>query len=147
MQHRLSNINEIDQTATCKVCGENTPIRWVHGRRWGCVNKARSGQRETYSKAKESGKAWTDRRGQDKSNRITWSHGLTVKEAKALRTEHSCAICGEADPSKLCVDHDHNTGEIRGVLCRKHNLGIGQFNDSIEELEKAIAYLKNPPLL
>ena len=39
-------------------------------------------------------------------------------------------------------DHDHETGNPREILCRAHNIGLGYFHDSIEELESAITYLK-----
>lgn len=38
--------------------------------------------------------------------------------------------------------HDHKTGKIRGLLCRACNHGLGNFLDSIENLEEAINYLK-----
>ena len=41
-----------------------------------------------------------------------------------------------------CQDHNHETGKNRAVLCRRHNVGIGYFNDSVAELEAAITYLK-----
>jgi hypothetical protein len=40
-----------------------------------------------------------------------------------------------------CQDHDHETGENRLILCREHNVGLGQFHDAIPELESAISYL------
>ena len=57
--------------------------------------------------------------------------------------EEKCAICGIVfpTPSDACVDHDHKTGEIRGLLCRKCNRGIGHFNDDIELVTKAMKYL------
>ena len=55
-----------------------------------------------------------------------------------------CAICGEsfANQSYACVDHDHETGEIRGLLCRKCNMVIGHFNDNPKLIMEAIKYLK-----
>lgn len=50
-----------------------------------------------------------------------------------------CKICGQL--KKLNVDHDHATGEVRGLLCHGCNVGIGFFRDSPELLRSAIDYL------
>jgi hypothetical protein len=59
--------------------------------------------------------------------------------------ENSCAICGVhhslGQHGRLSIDHCHTTGEVRGLLCHKCNFGIGQFNDDIALLIKAIRYL------
>lgn len=55
-----------------------------------------------------------------------------------------CAICGKhQDQQKraFAVDHDHETGKTRGILCNICNLGIGRFKDDITLLQKAIDYL------
>jgi len=56
-----------------------------------------------------------------------------------------CAICGktpEAEGRQLAVDHDHETDEIRGLLCSRCNPGLGMFMDDPELLRSAIAYLE-----
>jgi hypothetical protein len=50
-----------------------------------------------------------------------------------------CLICGRLDPQH--VDHDHVTGQIRGVLCFNCNGGVGQFADDPERRFAAAAYL------
>ena len=51
-----------------------------------------------------------------------------------------CAICGIEKP--LVIDHDHTTGEVRGLLCGECNLGIGKLQDNAGVLRKALAYLE-----
>jgi hypothetical protein len=56
-----------------------------------------------------------------------------------------CAICDShvtLFKKQLAVDHNHETGEVRGLLCLACNGGIGKLKDSIPMLEKAIKYLK-----
>lgn len=60
-----------------------------------------------------------------------------------------CAICGEPpkDGERLFVDHDHVTGQARGLLCRLCNFGIGNLRDDIGILRAAITYLqKHKPM-
>jgi hypothetical protein len=52
----------------------------------------------------------------------------------------ACAICRAPDPQH--VDHDHRTGQVRGILCFNCNGGLGQFRDNPEFLAGAITYLK-----
>lgn len=57
--------------------------------------------------------------------------------------DNKCAICGKefSDSKKPCIDHDHITDEIRGLLCNKCNLLLGHAEDSIHILASAIKYL------
>ena len=54
-----------------------------------------------------------------------------------------CAICGTSfdKPSDVCIDHNHKTGEIRGLLCNKCNFAIGLLNDDPELTIKLTEYL------
>ena len=63
-----------------------------------------------------------------------------------------CAICKREESAcasitkkvrALAVDHCHVTGNVRGLLCRACNLGIGHFEDNLETLEEAIKYLED----
>ena len=53
-----------------------------------------------------------------------------------------CAICKNKYEIELGVDHNHETGENRGLLCTACNVALGNFKDNIEFLEEAIRYLK-----
>lgn len=60
--------------------------------------------------------------------------------------ENRCAICeevptGKGNMSTLRVDHDHVTGQIRGLLCHKCNVGLGAFRDNRLLVTKAALYL------
>jgi hypothetical protein len=53
-----------------------------------------------------------------------------------------CAICKKKSKRRLVVDHCHSRHRVRGLLCHKCNLGLGMFDDDIERLRSAIAYLE-----
>ena len=68
-------------------------------------------------------------------------YGISIAQARKLRTGNEvCDICGRR--RKLEVDHNHKSGEIRGMLCRRCNGGLGQFLDDSELLRAALRYLE-----
>lgn len=78
--------------------------------------------------------------------RLTAKYGLTVAayEAVLQHQGHACAIChrpADDTPTSLHIDHDHTTGDVRGLLCYKCNSGLGLFGDSPELLLAAAEYL------
>lgn len=62
----------------------------------------------------------------------------------------ACAICRQPETRRhkngtlhrLCIDHDHKTGAIRGLLCTRCNIAVGSFKDNPEHMERAIEYLR-----
>ena len=70
--------------------------------------------------------------------------GLTADHHYALQEAQGgvCAICRGVGRRRLCVDHDHNTGRVRGLLCDSCNRGLGLLKDSAELLRVAAAYLE-----
>ena len=77
-------------------------------------------------------------------------YGLTADDYWALHRYQlrACAICQRATGAtkRLSVDHCHKTGVVRGLLCTTCNAKIlGHLRDSVEALERAIDYLKEPP--
>lgn len=87
-----------------------------------------------------------DRRRIKKNQHLRALYGITLEEYERLAEaqQHLCAICSNAEPhfGFLAVDHDHETGAIRGLLCGPCNLGIGQLGDDPQRLEAAAAYLR-----
>jgi hypothetical protein len=74
-------------------------------------------------------------------------YDLTIAEYDAMRDaqDNQCAICGrhERDLNKrLCVDHDHETGRVRGLLCNQCNSLLGRWNDDPAIARRAAAYLE-----
>jgi hypothetical protein len=73
--------------------------------------------------------------------------GITLEDKKKILADQNgaCGICKkplEMTGRDSNVDHCHNSGKVRGVLCRLCNVALGQFKDSIEILQSAIDYLK-----
>jgi len=81
------------------------------------------------------------------------AYGISLNEYNELHFEQQarCVTCGEPETAvhyrngrvkRLHVDHDHKTGEIRGLLCARCNLAIGALNDDWRLAEAIAAYLK-----
>jgi hypothetical protein len=71
---------------------------------------------------------------------------ITLDQYNQIFTNQNgcCAICDKHqsdEPRALAVDHDHETGKVRGLLCNNCNRGIGHLKDSEETLLKAASYL------
>lgn len=68
-------------------------------------------------------------------------YGITKKMYESLLAEQGggCAICGRVDD--LAIDHNHETAQVRGILCRRCNAGMGQLQDDPELLKRAAYYL------
>jgi|SRR5271165_2022089 len=80
-------------------------------------------------------------------HRLKTRYGLTEEQYNTMLDEqHSaCAICDTHQSllnKKLCVDHDHITGKVRGLLCDACNVGLSRFKDNIDIIFNAINYLK-----
>lgn len=71
------------------------------------------------------------------------NYGITLDEYEALveKQEKRCAVCGDSPDYNLVVDHNHNTGEIRGLLCQPCNQALGLLKDSPDVLQSAQNYL------
>lgn len=68
-------------------------------------------------------------------------YNLSKEEYDLMMKDVVCEICNHPK-QKMCIDHCHNSGKIRGVLCTFCNSGIGLFEDNIEFLKNAIKYLE-----
>lgn len=153
----------------CKKCNKEKPLEEFgidrsekDGHRYSCKNCLNKRQREYANNNKEviklRNKAKSEKRrlyynsqkGVESSRRahLKRKFNLTLEDYKLLSEKQGdvCAICGSPEMNNknkvLCVDHCHNTGKIRGLLCGKCNAGIGHFMDDIKIIEKSIKYLE-----
>jgi hypothetical protein len=80
--------------------------------------------------------------------RLKTRYGITPEKYQSmlLAQDGVCAICGTDAPggqsAVMHVDHDHVTGNVRGLLCTNCNRGIGYFGDDPSVLERAAKYLR-----
>lgn len=67
-------------------------------------------------------------------------YGITPAQAREMNPAGTCQICGAA--VALVIDHCHDTGAVRGLICSPCNVGVGMFRDDPSLMRKAIAYLR-----
>lgn len=86
------------------------------------------------------------------NSHLVRNYGITIDDYEDMYNNQSgvCAICGQLETKKyngnivkLTVDHCHDTGKVRGLLCKRCNTALGGFNDSAKILTKALNYLLN----
>lgn len=94
-------------------------------------------------------------KGQMRASRLRIDYGLTPEAFDQMfeNQEGLCGVCSclmvaraanGLDGNRVaCVDHDHHTGKVRGLLCRACNSGIGRLKDSITLLRNAVGYLED----
>ena len=103
-------------------------------------------------KAKANHKKWFDKNPEHaKEIKRRWKlekrFGITIEAYDALlqAQNYKCVICfkPQAELTKaLCVDHNHSTGKIRGLLCHNCNNGLGLYYDSPANLRCAANYIE-----
>lgn len=130
----------------CKNCGQTekyvssyncTVCLAERGKRW---------HRENYQHNPEWRKTRTteERRQYGIDWKLKDRYGLTRDEYEAMleAQDNRCPICERSfDEVKPHIDHCHDTGRVRGVLCGNCNPGLGLFADDVDRLERATRYL------
>lgn len=102
-------------------------------------------------------KEYNKKKYEEKERKIRLeTYGLTFADYDCLWEQQGgvCSICGLSETKKsfgtrtrrLSVDHCHETGNVRGLLCNQCNVGLGNFNDDIDVMASAILYLINSKL-
>jgi Recombination endonuclease VII len=121
----------------CPCCGESKPLEDFPRNR-----RTKDGL-AAYCKPchNAKGRASRERSGGARKYHLWLRYGLTLDDVDRLLTSQAgvCAICGARDPQH--VDHDHDSGRVRGLLCFNCNGGLGQFKDNASNLRRAADYL------
>ena len=76
--------------------------------------------------------------------RLMRVYGLTIEDydRMVVLQGHACKICRRKSNKRLHIDHCHATNTVRGLLCRKCNTGLGNFDDDPDRLREGAAYLE-----
>lgn len=92
-----------------------------------------------------SRKSYLKRRGALLASLLEKKYGITISEYDAMNKLQNgvCAICKKPCTCgrRLAVDHDHDTGIVRELLCSRCNRGIGMFKESPDYMKSAFDYL------
>lgn len=98
-------------------------------------------------KAKAATKAWMEANpDRGKNSQLLRDFGITIGDFQMMLVIQLgvCAICQKPERlgRSLSVDHNHDTGKVRGLLCDACNTALGKFGDSSAILRRAVAYLE-----
>ena len=115
----------------CQACGRNRAERFFTSPRGRTCADCRKAKRSASTHAR----------------RVEQTYGLTAEQYEALLAHQggACAICGGERRYRLNVDHDHASGRVRGLLCRRCNKLLRDARDDLELLESAGYYLQWTP--
>jgi hypothetical protein len=133
----------------CKTCNAAVSAAWF---------KEKSQDNEWRDQKNQRAARWREANKGEKLSRSYKSYSLkqlyriTLEQFEVMLAaqDHRCAICERpfADGFDTHVDHDHETGYVRGLLCSHCNNGLGRFRDDPAVLRRAARYLKrNRPQL
>jgi len=129
----------------CIYCGElAVPDRTLcakHAARHKAYQQKRRPANNEYWK-----KRYADNPRKSKDANLKNSYGISIEEYEIMFEKQGgrCAICGKHQSEltkRLFVDHDHKTGQVRGLLCANCNAGLGHFYDDRGIMFHAIVYI------
>lgn len=112
----------------CKKCYTEYSREWRSAKKKEDINAYKDRQQEWNKNARPRVMAWHRQK----------YYGITQEEWDALGP--FCQLCGSIN--RLAVDHNHNTGQVRGKLCFDCNTALGKFKDNPAVLRRAAAYLE-----
>lgn len=127
-------------TKRCARCGETKPLDQFYGQKRGAMGR-HSWCKICYGNYKrENGRADVSPETKRRWN-LSSRYGMTEEDFTEMVAKQGgvCAICGKS-MNRPCIDHDHATGVVRGVLCHRCNIIIGGWDDA-DIRKRALEYL------
>lgn len=129
----------------CKGCNLAAKKRWYERNRRRAIDRTIAWQRENPEKYRAKQRAYRAAHpDMDRAGHLKRKFGLRPEDYARMLSEQlgGCAICGSsARALNLHVDHNHDTGAVRGLLCQRCNHGIGLLREVPELLHRAAEYL------
>lgn len=134
----------------CQMCKVTKPVSEFHKSKqtkdgyfsYCAPCKVEANRRSDRKRLSENREKFLDQR---KNWHLKKTFGITLEQYREMLSDQNgtCAICLREDSSDrmLAVDHCHKTGKVRGLLCQMCNRAIGQLDDDISRLRRAIDYL------
>lgn len=146
-----STINKSGYRGTCRPCRVIAQRKYVNLNRKKVAKSHKNWYTRNIEKIRQASKIkYKNNKLKDKDKLLKRKYNISLEYYNYLLIKQNCvcAICGEFQKSShagrtrgLAVDHDHNTGLVRGLLCSRCNLCIGHMNESRTLLMRAIDYL------
>jgi hypothetical protein len=140
----------VETTHTCSVCQEEKPLASFPIRKTHRPGKPVS--QCTACKVKLNKEYRVKNKDRvleiERKSKLKMTYGITVEQYDAMLEKQGskCAICAAKKPGgrtkMFFIDHCHNNGNVRGLLCMRCNTGLGLFLDNPKFLLNAISYLK-----
>lgn len=126
----------------CVDCYTEKPLTSFQLSKNGYYRKSCKSCRKLYydEKKKANPEIYNNRQ---RTSRLKRKYNLDPERLEQLKKsqDYKCAICKKRS-KELVIDHDHDLGHVRGLLCSKCNIGLGNFKDNPENLINAISYLE-----
>ena len=133
--------------AGCKACGAAQARAWYARNKERSAESNRNWRRNNREYHNERSKKWyrenihrPEIKAKRKRAAYKTKYGITDHAQLVDASGGKCALCGST-PKKLVVDHCHETGAVRDLICQKCNLGLGFFDDDPDSLLRAFRYL------
>lgn len=111
------------------------------GRRLGAGRKKGVPSYVSLAKASEADRLEAHIQRKFELNPLSHRCGLAKFREMFLQSSGRCWICLREPKRKLCIDHNHQTGQVRGLLCARCNLALGYLDDNPESCLRAARYL------